>query len=73
MRLCKRCNEWKDESAYYLKGHRVNGVYYTNHSAICNDCKDAILFIKINKNCIEGMLKMFKAVKGSQYEVKGED
>ena len=54
-------------------GEPVEVDMYNNHSAICNDCKDTIWFIKINRNCIEGMLKMFKTVKGSQYEVKGED
>ena len=38
MRKCKRCNKVKDESQFYLKGHIVNGTYYTNYSGQCKEC-----------------------------------
>lgn len=39
MRQCKRCKKWKDESQFYLKGHYVNGRYYTNYSGRCKYCE----------------------------------
>jgi len=39
MRQCKRCKKWKDESQFYLKGHYVNGRYYTNYSGKCKICE----------------------------------
>lgn len=38
MKKCKQCNEWKDESQFYLKGHTVYGKYYVNYSGQCKEC-----------------------------------